>query len=291
MNIIYKITNIDNGKVYIGKTSQSLKERFNQHKGCNTTIIGKALNSKKYHPVEEHFTIEPIEYVDDMLNVDAREMYWINVFDSTSRDKGYNITNGGGGINGYKHTDITKEVISSSSTNRKWINDGVKNKFVKENDYNTFLTQGWNSGRLIDKSFYKLNNFSEKQSVSKRGHKGYTNGIDVVYIKEDEIESYVSKGYFPGHRNKEGKIIFDVIVFNGNEYRSIKSSSVDTYYNKGWSSVDTAKEDAELKWKLYWEPIYKERSDRKKQWHDTNRGSLKYEVFRNKVSNTLKGNT
>lgn len=93
---IYKITNKINGKVYIGQTVKSLKERFQRH--CQSTsskdkyhlnmVIKKAI--KKYG--KENFTIELIEEV-ETTRLDEREVYWISFYDSYNN--GYNCTLGG----------------------------------------------------------------------------------------------------------------------------------------------------------------------------------------------------
>lgn len=93
---IYKITNKINGKVYVGQTTKTLKERFEKHCWGTTEkdsyhfnmAIKKAI--KKYG--KENFTIELIEEV-ETYKLDEREVYWISFYDSYN--KGYNCTLGG----------------------------------------------------------------------------------------------------------------------------------------------------------------------------------------------------
>lgn len=93
---IYKITNKINGKIYVGQTVKSLKERFNKHCWRTTEkdryhldmAIKKAI--RKYG--KENFTIELIEEV-ETTKLDEREVYWISFYDSYN--KGYNCTLGG----------------------------------------------------------------------------------------------------------------------------------------------------------------------------------------------------
>lgn len=93
---IYKITNKINGKIYIGQTIKSLKERFQKHCWGTTEkdkyhlnmAIKKAI--KKYG--KNNFTIELIEEV-ETDKLDERESYWISFYDSYH--KGYNCTLGG----------------------------------------------------------------------------------------------------------------------------------------------------------------------------------------------------
>lgn len=93
---IYKIINKVNGKIYVGQTIKSLKERFQKH--CQRTTkkdkyhlnmaIKKAI--RKYG--KDNFTIELIEEV-KVDKLDEREVYWISFYDSYN--KGYNCTLGG----------------------------------------------------------------------------------------------------------------------------------------------------------------------------------------------------
>ena len=93
---IYKITNKINGKIYVGQTVQTLKERFQKHCWGTTEndkyhlnmAIKKAI--RKYG--KENFTIELIEEV-ETDKLDEREVYWISYYNSYY--KGYNCTKGG----------------------------------------------------------------------------------------------------------------------------------------------------------------------------------------------------
>lgn len=94
MGYIYKITNITNGKVYIGQTIKTVQKRFTQHKNNSNKeyfsqlVLYKAFN--KYGI--ENFICEEIEKVDNSL-LDEREKYWIEYYDSYFN--GYNSTLGG----------------------------------------------------------------------------------------------------------------------------------------------------------------------------------------------------
>lgn len=90
---IYKITNKINGKVYIGQTIQSLKDRFNRHcSDYKDNHFNMPIKQAILKYGKENFAIELIEEVEqDKLN--EREVYWISIYDSYN--KGYNCTKGG----------------------------------------------------------------------------------------------------------------------------------------------------------------------------------------------------
>jgi len=100
--IIYKHTNKINGKCYIGQTTVGLKERLNQHiKEKGNFLFPNAI--RKYGI--ENFTSEILEH--NVSNLDDREIYWINYYDSFNN--GYNMTEGGEGF--------------TSKQRKKWISE------------------------------------------------------------------------------------------------------------------------------------------------------------------------
>lgn len=94
MGYIYKITNLINNKLYIGKTVTSIAHRWDQHKSAAKNRGQWALYKAIRKYGEDNFSIEMIEEVDND-NLNNREIYWINYYNSY-RD-GYNMTLGGDG--------------------------------------------------------------------------------------------------------------------------------------------------------------------------------------------------
>lgn len=93
---IYKITNLDNGKAYIGK-STDIKKRLADHFKASVglkSIAWQAVHDEILRTGFWNWTIEPIIYCDkDKLN--EMEKYYINFFDTVN--SGYNRNSGGGG--------------------------------------------------------------------------------------------------------------------------------------------------------------------------------------------------
>jgi group I intron endonuclease len=93
---IYIITNLVNGKVYIGKTESSIKERWYTHKWraknldrvAHPLAIDLAIN--RYG--SDSFKIEEIEAICGIkIDLLRAEAYYIKFYDSTNPQKGYNI--------------------------------------------------------------------------------------------------------------------------------------------------------------------------------------------------------
>lgn len=116
--IIYKTTNLINGKFYIGKDKHNNPKYFGSGK-----ILKQAL--KKYGV--ENFTKEIIEECDDEKFWLEREMYWIQFYDSINN--GYNIALGGNGgdtisnnpnkeLIGKRHSEKMKDPMVNKNKSR-----------------------------------------------------------------------------------------------------------------------------------------------------------------------------
>lgn len=87
---IYKVTNLINGKIYIGK--DALSRSYYLGSGLN---INRAI--KKYG--KENFQKEILEQCVTKEELNSREIYWIAFYNSRDPRIGYNIAKGGQGGN------------------------------------------------------------------------------------------------------------------------------------------------------------------------------------------------
>lgn len=101
-----------NDKRYIGITSQKLEERWrNGNAYKENSYFTNAIKKYKWD------NFQHIIIAKGLTNEEAcwLEMELIREWDTTNRDKGYNITLGGEGRKGIKHTEETKRKISKNS--------------------------------------------------------------------------------------------------------------------------------------------------------------------------------
>lgn len=115
---IYKITNKINGKCYIGQ-SNDIHRRWKQELAPNAKLnphLARAF--EKYGT--DNFEFEIIEECQrELLN--EREQFWINLYNSTDKNFGYNKTLGGDGNLGrhFIMSEEQKEKIRKANTGRK----------------------------------------------------------------------------------------------------------------------------------------------------------------------------
>lgn len=94
MKNIYQITNLKNGKIYIGQTTKDVHCRWAEHiansKRGKNNVLYKAM--RKYGI--DNFEVKIIEKLNEKDSLDEREIYWIKEKKSLVPN-GYNMIYGG----------------------------------------------------------------------------------------------------------------------------------------------------------------------------------------------------
>lgn len=180
---IYKITNIINGKVYIGCTISSLKKRYHEHlyRCFKTDYKSKLYNSiKKYG--EENFIIELITEC-DVDKIYETEKFYITQYNSF--ENGMNNTFGGEGCLGYIHSPDIRKKISQK------IKEGNSHK---GKSYETLYGENVNIEKLKRKESVKKHwdSLTEEDKIKRKENikKSIRNNskFSVDFIKELKIK-------------------------------------------------------------------------------------------------------
>lgn len=116
---IYKIENLINGKIYIGQ-SKNIEKRWTAHRTRPFNQNSKQYDSPLYRSIRkyglENFSFVVLEetLIEDL---DNREKYWIEYYESHDKEKGYNLTDGGNSatftILTRKHVDEIKLLLET----------------------------------------------------------------------------------------------------------------------------------------------------------------------------------
>jgi len=195
---IYKITNIINGKFYLG-SSNDCHQRWIEHLSD--------LRRNKHHSIhlqrawnkygEKNFIHEIIEVVNNVEDILNREQYWLDKLQPFHRDNGYNICSVAGKTIGFKHSDKTKKLLSD------------KGKGLKRTE-------------------------ETKKRISE-GHKGINTWTKGMKQSEEHIEKRVkNRRGVPLSDDIKDKMSIKVLMFNKDnqllkEYFSISSAQKDGF--------------------------------------------------------------
>lgn len=178
--IIYKATNLVNNKVYIGQTIHSLTHRRKQHERSwsygRDYLFPRAIN--KYGT--NNFEWEVLYTTNDLKDLNEKECYYINLYDSTNPNKGYNIKAGG---NNSSLPDSVKEKISNAQKgelNHMYGKTGELNHSSKKVKN---VTTGEIFGSAMECANKLQINHSHVSAVC-RGDRGSTNNMIFRYIDD-----------------------------------------------------------------------------------------------------------
>jgi group I intron endonuclease len=214
---IYKITNKENGLVYIGCTINSLDKRFGEHlsRCLTSTHKSKLYNSiKKYG--QEIFTIELVEECDLNVIYETEKKY-IEQYDSYNN--GLNSTIGGEGCLGYTHSPEIRQKIAENTKN----GNSHKGKTYEEL-YGDKADEQREKRRLSVKKGWGLMSDKDKgvrvSNITETVRKNSKYGIELII----EIKNKFKEGY----KVKELKKIYP--QFNENYLYSLKN-------NRRWADL------------------------------------------------------
>jgi len=211
--VIYCIENKVNGKKYIGMTTNP-PQRWKTHQ--------KLLNKNKHHNIhlqnswnkygKKEFNFKIIERNIDQKELSDKEIYWIKFY-NTFNGKGYNLTEGGEGLNGYSFPEETKNKISKSLQGHKCSKE-TKSKisealtgFKHPDEFRKKLSEARKGIKLSEK--HKINiskgktghdvSKKTKSKISKSLNKNITkevgNKIYKEYHNSDKFQKYFAKKY------------------------------------------------------------------------------------------------
>jgi hypothetical protein len=185
--VIYKTTNLINGKFYIGKTVKN-----------KISYLGSGIRLKeailKYG--RQNFKKEIIETCDNLETLNEREIYWIKELKSMDRSIGYNLSKGGdggdlisyntkrneiiknirNGVKAYRNNPLNAEKISRDQSKA---NDPLRMNEMSKNGVFSF-----NKGRKFDKGTREKMSSGKKKIYADPNYKHYKSKEVYQYDKD-----------------------------------------------------------------------------------------------------------
>ena len=242
---IYKIQ-FPNGKHYIGLTTTSLKQREGQHKKCakqgDTRRLYTAL--RKYNMVDTFELIE-IDTAHTLEKLCEMEIKYIKEYNSYYiNGKGYNMTFGGEGTNGYIFTEEDKQK-QSEITKRYFENPEARQKqseLIKKYFENPDTRQQMSDTK---KKYFEANPDAGKEQ-SERLKKHYENP------EERQKMSEIKKTYYENNPEAIQKLSETTTKYFENPQARQKHSEIKKKYFE--DNPDAGKEHSERLKKYYENP-------------------------------------
>lgn len=219
-NYIYEIKNLLNNKRYFGQTKDT-KDRWSSHKSGNKQYIDKIIKSDGI----DNFTYIIIETNLSVSQASIMEKYYIDVFNTTNPNFGYNISPGGESVSdetrikisnslkgknmgeanqfyGKQHSDITKEQMSKAKKgenhpffgkplpeqHRKNIGNALKGKQHTENTKEKISKSRAGKNTGVDHHFFGKHRSEETKQQISNSRKGKCVGENNPFFEKTHSE-------------------------------------------------------------------------------------------------------
>lgn len=178
----------NDGMIYVG-ASINIERRINEHNHDKRREMYEKIKENGYFKIEE---VTILEEVEDALNLEEREKYWIELKNATNPDIGYNIVAFGSAI-GKKGAESPKSLLSEQEVReiRQMKKDGLRKKdvYLKYKTKIKFSTfeNIWLNKTYVDLEFEDNRTKSEKISQITKGSKNNKAKLceeDVIYIRK-----------------------------------------------------------------------------------------------------------
>ena len=220
--IVYKITNLINNKIYVGKTTKSINKRFSEHVKESKNLLSKRYLCsaiRKYG--KENFSIETIQLCESIEKLNKSEIYWIKELNSKAPN-GYNLTNGGDGNNGYIFTDEGREKIRMSLLGR------ICTESTRVKLHNSL------KGRVVPKEEKIKISLSKKGTHLSEEHKNKIKNSILQSVKEGRINHVPSGKENPFYGKRHSKETIEKIKIKWS--KKVVQYDLDMNLIKIWNS-------------------------------------------------------
>lgn len=110
---IYKITNTNNNKIYIGSSVDLLHRKATHISKLNSNSHDNIYLQRSFNKYNgDGFIFDVVEFIEDVNLLIEREQYWIDLFQSYNPELGYNLCRIAGSTLGRKLTEEHKRKLS-----------------------------------------------------------------------------------------------------------------------------------------------------------------------------------
>jgi group I intron endonuclease len=216
---VYKITNLVNGKIYIGSSTSEkdgFKDRINTHIRLlnRKTHYNKHLQSAWLKYGSHNFKFEIVELIYGKEKIIEREQFYIDFYNVTNPKKGYNKAQIANSQLGFKHSEESKKKMSEAAKRySKEISERMKkiNTGRKMSDETKEKISNKIKGIKRDEKFKeKMKLISQNRVLSDETKKkisdtkkGYISKKRIIIIQMDLDGNFIKRWSHAGEAEKE----------------------------------------------------------------------------------------
>lgn len=260
---IYKTTNLINNKIYIG---QKRSDTFLEEKYLGS---GHMLQKAVHKYGKDNFKVELLDYAETKNELDQLEIYYIDLYNSTNVNIGYNIAKGGQG--GNLGNQVCQKI--SNSLKNHFVSEETKEKIrqtqlskhyhVKHSEETKLLlshklSESWKN---LSKEEFKRRISILRKNVVYRPRGKYmiiTNGTDIRFV-DKTLE--IPFGWYRGNCKTAGKHDMSHYTEEMRQHRrDISMGKNNNMYGKGYK-VAGGKNGRATKWYRFKDIVFNCRKD------------------------------
>lgn len=246
MFYIYKVTNLTNKKVYIGKTCRDISIRWNEH--CSSAF-NKEDNFYFHNAIRKYgkdsFLVEKIDTTNSIDELNYLEKKYIKEFKSNKKEYGYNLTIGGDGNQKYNWAEIqqmwdtgycVKDIIKILNCDKSVVSQALKN--YKDYSYSKSLQRSNANSRPIKQFNDKKELIKVFPSIAAAAREIDCNETTIRNCLKNK--TYSTMGFFWCYENEE--LPKNIKIINKTGKRKINQYDLNNNYIFTYnSSADAAR--------------------------------------------------
>lgn len=205
---IYVITNLINGKQYVGQTSRSIDTRYYEH--CYDNRSTSAIHAAIVKYGVKNFKVEELEEV-DITEMDSREQFWIAKLDTFKN--GYNKNIGGNqSCSDYKNIKIIengflfdsceylgRELSRITDWSEKFLIDKIRSVVDTEKTFFGYHIKYTTAYKEELTDILDLENWAKSLNIQYQGKRIYCKELDREFDTTGEAAKFLlENGYYYG---------------------------------------------------------------------------------------------
>ena len=147
--VIYSILNQHNGKQYVGQTNNLLQRKKEHLSSLRRNCHYNPHLQRAYNIYgETALLFKVLEKVECASRLVERENYYIQLYETADKRKGYNMCPVAGSMLGYKHTKESREKLSKAKKGRPARNKGIPLSPEQKEKHSNFMRENTPSAKL-----------------------------------------------------------------------------------------------------------------------------------------------